>query len=103
FNGSPLAEGNVYFKRRDQGEIKTFSLQDGKFSGKAAPGTWRVEIVAFKDGPMVEPMPGEPPEPSRVNYIPSQYNSLSELSAEVTAEGPNQFSWELEGEEAGKS
>lgn len=101
YDGEPLADGNVYFKMKDQGEIRSFPISGGNFEGQAPAGNWRVEIVAFKEGPMVEPMPGEPAEPSQENYIPKRYNFESTLSAEVTAEGPNEYSWDLESGESG--
>ena len=72
--------------------INDMDVKDGQFQGKAEPGERRVEIYAYrvKTGNF-SGMKGEVKE----NLIPVQYNTNSQLTASVTAEGPNQFTFPL--------
>ena len=94
-DGEPLAEAEIYLLTKETGDVDSVSVRNGTFEGEAKPGNRRVEIRAYREGEPVAPMPGAEPEPSRVNYIPARYNAESTLTAEVTPEGPNQFTFEL--------
>lgn len=93
-DGKPLPDGEISFSLA--GEIPhLLPIKDGAFSGKAYVGKARVEIRAFKaaepvimDGKVVN-------EGSKENTLPAQYNASSTLTADVSAAGPNDFTFEV--------
>lgn len=86
-DGQPLAEGTVYFKTIATGDVNSLPVKDGKFAGQAVEGTRRVEVVAFRMIPVLGEMGGEVQE----SLIARRFNQDSQLTAEVTAAGPNTF------------
>jgi len=91
-DGAPLAEGKVNFISPDQGAIDSLDIREGKFAGQAQAGDRRVEINAYrveianKDGMTSE---------SQTELIPPEYNKQSKLTATVTREGPNTFTFDV--------
>jgi prepilin-type N-terminal cleavage/methylation domain-containing protein len=41
--------------------------------------------------------------PAHEQYLPARYNARSELTAEVTAQGPNEFTFELQTDETNRT
>ena len=84
--------GIIYFKTIATGSFDALDIKDGKYSGSAEPGERRVEIVAYETKMTdIGGMKGE----SQIALIPARYNLNSTLTATVTAEGPNEFPFEL--------
>lgn len=83
-DGQPLPEGEIFFKNTAAGEVDILSVTEGRFQGKVGVGTRRVEIYAYHEKEVI-PMPGEPPEKTRENYIPARYNVKSKLTVEIAA------------------
>ena len=81
-DGKPLQEGEIYFKKTAAGEVDILPVANGQFQGEVGVGTRRVEIYAYHEKEVV-PMPGEPPEKTRENYIPARYNVQSKLTAQI--------------------
>ena len=94
-DGQPLADGEIHFITRAEGALDIVPIQGGKFEGQAKAGKRRVEIHSFREGEPMAPFPGADPEPTREDIIPARYASLSELEADVTTDGPNQYTFEL--------
>ena len=100
FNGQPLTNALIAFV--PQGPVKgpraTGAVTDGKFSlaEKDGPlvGKMRVEITSALEED--EPRDGKV-KPYAPERIPAQYNVNSTLSADVKAEGPNTFRFDLIG------
>ena len=92
-DGKPLSDGGlIYFKTIATGAIDAIDIKNGKYSGSAEPGDRRVEIVVFEIKHVdIDGMKGE----TKVNLIPARYNTESTLTATITANGPNQFPFEL--------
>jgi hypothetical protein len=89
-DGQPMAEGMIYFKTVSAGAIDFVDIKDGKFKGQAQEGDRRVEICLYKtetqgNGPMKTEV--------KKNLIPKQYNDQSKLTAKVTPQGPNEFTF----------
>lgn len=97
-DGKPLEKGEIYFLTPAKGEVDIVAIKDGKFEGQAKAGARRVEIHAYKIVPAHEAasMPGYTVPESRENYLPAQYNTESTLTAEVKADGENQFDFQLQ-------
>jgi len=104
-DGTPLKEGYIQFRPLPgtPGPTAGAEIVDGRFSiaeekGTFA-GTFRVEITAMRDtgGTVMDDMTGKN-LPAHEQYLPAQYNSQSELTAEVTTTGPNQFEFRLDTE-----
>jgi hypothetical protein len=91
-NGEPLPEGMLYFKTPQTGALESFEVKNGEFAGKAEVGERRVEIAAYRTRMIdVGPMKRE----ARENILPPKYNTNSQLTATVTPDGPNTFSFQL--------
>jgi hypothetical protein len=88
FDGAPVEEGDILFLPGQEGG----RIEDGAFEFLATPGSKRVEIRASKLDPKLKNPRGEP---TPVDYIPPKFNTQSTLKAEVTASGPNQFTFDL--------
>lgn len=96
FDGTAIADGQIYFTDASTGVLSVaLPIQNGKYQGQVKEGAWRVEIHAYKDGGMQSPMPGMPPEPVRIDYIPAKYGSQSELRAIVKADVNNTSDFQL--------
>lgn len=96
FAGQPVASGEIAFRSAD-GATASWAgpIVAGRYAIRSTIGPKRVEIIA------VRPKPGAKPKASGegvINemYIPNRYNLESELRAEVTAAGPNEFDFKLE-------
>lgn len=92
-DGQPLSEdGTIYFKTIATGDLDAIEIKGGKFSGSTLPGDRRVEIVCYRIKMAdFNGMKGEVKE----SLLPPRYNTDSTLTAKVTPEGPNQFTFEL--------
>lgn len=91
-DGRPLAEGLIYFRTIQTGDIEPIEIKNGQFFGKAKPGDRRVEISAFRvelydSGGMKAKI--------QQNLVPKCYNLDSTLTAKVSSEGDNQFQFTL--------
>lgn len=98
FNGSPIPDehtGYVVFTPvdlaigPDSGKIES----GGRFRFRASPGEKKVEIFIDRPKGNTNNVMGAP---EREPYIPRRYNEATELSANVTPGGPNDFRFELE-------
>ena len=96
FAGQPVTDGEIAFRSAD-GATASWAgpIVAGRYAIKSTIGPKRVEIIA------VRPKPGAKPKASGegvINemYIPNRYNLESELKADVTASGPNEFDFKLE-------
>lgn len=95
YDGQPLADGAISFHPLDakiapQGGL----IAAGRFRVRTRPGRYRVEIRATRpQAGAVELTPGATP---REQYIPARYNDESTLEAEVTPQGANTFTFDLQ-------
>jgi hypothetical protein len=87
----PLAEGVIAFISPESGDLQAVPIKGGTYEGQARAGARRVEIRAYRP----RQGPKKPLEPPPKNYLPKRYNSETTLSADVTAEGPNVFDFDL--------
>ena len=103
FEGKPLKTGEIRFTPcgNTQGPSAGANIVDGRYvveyKGGVVLGTQRVEIMAFRSA-TPESMPPEimyEEGMGRVQFLPDRYNRQSELKVEVTAEGPNEFNFDL--------
>ena len=98
--GKPLEEGIILFTPLAKGPSAGGDIRQGKYQlpqeKGPSPGEYRVEIRAYRgtgkkrrdeaSGTVTEEM---------VSIIPDRYNSKSSLRAEVKADGPNKFDFQL--------
>ena len=92
-DGKPMEDdGLIYFKTIATGAINGFDIKAGKFSGATEPGDRRVEIVAYR---ITNVDSGGMKSEVKESLIPSRYNTESTLTAKVTPEGPNTFTFDL--------
>ena len=92
FDGEPVPNGDIMFVEED-GSIAPDAgkIVNGKYDMQVKGGKKRVEIRASKEVPGAKGLMG----PALEDYIPSRYNSRTELSRDVTSQGPNQFDFKL--------
>lgn len=89
----PLADGQIVFVTPGKAP-EALPIANGAFDGSVEVGERKVEILAYKDAPGVK-MDGEPDTPSKVNYLPTRYNSASQLTATVKPEGTLDLKFDL--------
>jgi hypothetical protein len=105
FRGKPLAWGTISFEpmgEADPMSLRSAEILDGKYeippSRGLSAGTYRVRITGGMD-PADNPALGGGPVEGDANAlkdrVPAQYNEKSTLTAQVKAEGPNQFTYRL--------
>jgi hypothetical protein len=110
-DGEPLKSGMIQFNPTEPGLAVPggAAVTDGKYamstSDGLVPGPYLVSVTSAP-GPSAAPaagtMPGDPVPPPK-EPIPSIYNAKTELTAKVTAEGPNTFNYELKSKVESKS
>lgn len=97
YNGQPLADGDIIFAPAAPGGLEySGKIAAGKFSFKSEAGNKRVKIMASREEGPVDPQMGAP---KRTMYIPAKYSSAekTELTAEVTEKGKNEYTFTLTG------
>ena len=90
-DGKPLPDGKVYFVPTAGAAPVIADVADGAFKLEALPGSYKVEVRQFKP---VKNWQGEPHD-KEANALPARYNTTTTLTAEVKADGPNEFSFPL--------
>ena len=97
-DGQPLQTGQIRFVSKEEagGPTAGAQIDAGKFyisaEGGVYAGTFRVEITASRPSgkKMPDPLTGKPCD-VYAQFVPSRYNTKSELEANVTPDGPNVF------------
>jgi len=86
YDGTALADGDIILKPKDAkvGKPEGAKIKDGKYTVKAQPGSYTVEITASKIVKLTDGKKGamgetEMPE----QYLSEKYNSKSDLSVDV--------------------
>ncbi|PQO45402.1 carboxypeptidase regulatory-like domain-containing protein [Blastopirellula marina] len=102
FNGQPLKSGLIHFEPADgNGASGARSIDDGNYefgeNSQMQPGEYRVSIRAVpSDSDLdADAAMNQGPQPRFIDPIPKKYNDHTELTAKVTAEGPNTFDFDL--------
>jgi len=92
-DGAPLADGFINFESEtpDGQPPGSAQITKGNYATKSRAGKKKVTITSNK--PTGEKDSGG--FDITVNWLPAKYNTKSELSAEVTSEGPNKFHFPL--------
>lgn len=103
-DGQPMSSGSIVFVPLASGHKAAGEIASGAFHIAASdgpiPGSYRIEVYApeLSSVPWDDPLafarsaPGIPPS----NAIAAQFNTQSMLTADVTADGDNQFSFEVQ-------
>lgn len=94
-DGAPLPGADLDFTADDGNPPQRVEVRDGRFEGAATPGRYKVEIKAYRPANPPRPAPPGVPVDQREQYLPARYNRPTTLSAEITADGPNQFDFPL--------
>ena len=89
----PLANGTISFSANDGRPPGEGTITNGAYSLQVPPGERRVEIHHYAE--LKEKGPGG--ETLTKDTIPAKYNNESTLKAQVTAAGPNEFTFKLDG------
>lgn len=107
-DGTALKSGEVVFRPTDgTGRASAGRIENGRFSFSSTLGPQRVTIssMAIAEGEEAavggtegDPIGPDNPATVYVEQIPPQYNSDSTLNVDVTANGANEFNFELESE-----
>lgn len=104
-DGTPLDDGSIRLTTSGTGKLYATGamIHGGKFhipqESGLPPGTYRVEISApnTKVPPIAQKVaPGEPAlPPTAPERIPAEYNSASKHTVEVSADGDNEFKFDI--------
>ena len=100
FQGKPVKMGSISFLST-AGPQGGGLLQEGKFQIPAEmglePGTYKVSVSWAEGVEQLSPTQSANGEgPSAREMIPAKYNAETELSVEVTSDGPNKFDLKLD-------
>ena len=102
WGGEPLPQGNLTLTPITTGSATGGEIKNGEFNIPAengvVPGTYKVMIEAYLPTGRKVPnsnKPGEMADELR-QMIPPRYNHNTELQAEVTRDGENVFTYDLE-------
>jgi hypothetical protein len=92
-DGAPLPNGFINFEseKPDGQPPGSAQIDGGRYATKSRAGKKKITITSNK--PTGEKDSGG--FDITVNWLPARYNTKSELSAEVTAAGPNTFDFAL--------
>jgi hypothetical protein len=96
WKGQPVPDGYVNFLPGDGQSVKVDAgkIEGGAFVFRSTAGPKTVEIWANREKPgQTNKVMGLR---EKEQYIPAKYNSQTTLKADVTPEGPNQFTFKLE-------
>jgi hypothetical protein len=103
WQGRPLDQGAITFLPLDpaQGSSGGALIKDGRYSIPARQGLLpgRYKVTVSSADPRKAPDPDAPPGPAGPlpkDRVKPKYNSQTELTAEVRAEGPNTFDFEVD-------
>jgi predicted small lipoprotein YifL len=93
--GEPIAEGEIVFRDAAGAEgSRGAKINAGTYAFESTAGAKRVEITAHRKI-NVPPSPSGEGGTNYEMYIPEKFNVKTELTAEVTAAGPNTFDFPL--------
>ncbi len=93
WNGDPIPEGSIIFTPVDPSVgPDAGQIENGRFRFRASAGPKKVEIFADRDVGKPDPVMNVV---RREQYIPIRYNEETELTVEVTPQGPNDFQLDL--------
>ena len=102
YKGNPLPDGSVTFipEGGSTSGMGATSIKDGAFAfppeAGLLPGKYKVS-VSRPDPKGAAKIEGDAPGASQdaAELIPAKYNAQTELTAEIKAEGPNEFPFDL--------
>lgn len=103
FDGQPLKTGDILFEPETPGLAPDAGqIANGSYALKAKAGKMKVKITASREipGKVTKGAMGEDIV-AKEDFIPANYNSQTELSAEVKPSGSNTFNFDLQGTGAG--
>jgi hypothetical protein len=93
-DGQPMPDGAVQFYAVDGRGAYGGEIKNGTARFEAVAGAMRVEIGVYRL-PRGMTKPPNPQLDYRENILPERYHAKTELSATITAEGPNEISFDL--------
>jgi hypothetical protein len=95
-DGSPMAEGEIYFIDPATSTSSVLTVANGQFEGKSEAGNFKVEINQFREETVQADATGYAPPggTTKKNVVLPEYNANSTIKAEVKAGGPNEFKFE---------
>ncbi|HJZ57140.1 MAG TPA: hypothetical protein VKE74_19375 [Gemmataceae bacterium] len=94
-DGKPLPDGDITFTGEPGTIPDSLPVKNGTFEGTVKLGRKKVEIRAYKTEKAPPTATGGVTE-TQVNYIPDRYNTRSTLSAEVTENGVNPSTFDVQ-------
>jgi hypothetical protein len=94
-DGTPLPEADLDFTTDDGNPPQRVEVRAGRFEGAVKPGKYKVVVKAYRPAKPPRPAPPGMPVDQREQYLSARYNRATELTAEVTADGPNDLAFPL--------
>lgn len=101
FNGEPIETGYLELEPLDaSGQFASAEISKGRFTLRTSPGPRRLRVTAQRkigETESTERIPN--PEPIMEQYLPTKFNSQSEMEIEIRADDPR-LTLDLDGEES---
>ena len=98
-DGKPLQSGRIVFDASNGQAPASISILDGKYDDVAPIGKCKVTINSSKKTTMREITKMDGPghdEVMEINLLPERYNAKSEISKDVSIDGPNVFDFDIQ-------
>ena len=93
WNGQPLPAGYILFASEDgRGVPDQGRIVQGRYRLQVKPGKKKVEICAVREEGKMDPVMHQVP---RQQYLPSRYNTTTQLRADVQMGKENRFDFTL--------
>ncbi|UUO04320.1 hypothetical protein M4951_13045 [Blastopirellula sp. J2-11] len=99
WNGEPIKDGLIVFRTTESGKRNVAaSINGGEFDVKIQPGKKTVEITAMREVPGKYALGASGEKiPAREPFIPKQFNTETELSADITFPEMTELNFDLKG------
>ena len=93
-DGKPMPDGEIFFVNVSEGVQEVLPVKDGRFTGKASLGQRKVEIRSYREVPpakeVVEMYGADAPK-TKENFIPTNFNTETTLTADIKAGAALEF------------
>ena len=96
-DGSPMADGEIYFRDEATATNSTLTVKNGQFEGKSEAGKFKVQVNCYREETAKADSTGYAPPggATKKNIVLPEFAADSKLTAEVTAAGPNEYKFEV--------
>lgn len=98
-DGKLLDKGRIVFDPGDGTPPASFDILDGRYEGLAPIGNMKVRLTATRVVNLKEKYKMDGPgydQPQEENLLPPRYNTESDITREIVADGTNEYNFDLQ-------